>query len=222
MTEQELKELRSKKEKMINKRNRFLELSKKKNELETEESVKKYFEVMRQLEDEFDDYELQTEEDIMNKLSNAGVNDTNDIFIYMGTYVYDNESDIFHGPTPCLVSRDDKKAIFSLYRNIETMECEQVIIPLRDKFEKEHNVVFINGIQDDESYFYKLRRRFIVDYMNHGQEYAITKLVNCNEQSMKEHFLESHQTFNESDVTPADKKLSEAVQSGIVKSLERK
>lgn len=104
------------------------------------------------------------------------IKDTNSIYVCLGTFKIDNICDIEHGPSDYRVDRDDPRAEYRIYKNIENNDYKQIPIKLCDKFECEHRIIFPNSYFS-EIFFYNLQKGFINDLMIMDQEKACIKLL---------------------------------------------
>ena len=99
-------------------------------------------------------------------------NETNKIYVYKGTYKYDDSYDIVHGASSIRVNRNDPTALFSVYQDIEQNWDKNVRIDKCDDFEKDNYVIF-----GKISNYYQIRKEFIVDAVNLGQEKAVSNVL---------------------------------------------
>ena len=68
--------------------------------------------------------------------------DTNKIYYYDGTYKYVFKYYKLLGPTTELVARDDSKADFRRYSNIEGVYTYNLCLKDADEFERTHTVLY--------------------------------------------------------------------------------
>ena len=67
--------------------------------------------------------------------------DTNGLYVYLGTYSYNDEVDIVHGSRDYRVPYDSPKADYRLYQNIELWGSEHILINRCDEFERTHTII---------------------------------------------------------------------------------
>ena len=100
--------------------------------------------------------------------------ETNKIYVYLGTFQCSSECDINHGVSDIYVSRNSEEADYSLYRNLENYFIDRTIsIKDRRKFEEENIVLFKNSINGYEL----IRREFAFLSYKYGQDVAVKKLI---------------------------------------------
>lgn len=143
--------------------------------------VIKYLNLKRKLEliakshskvEELDDAEL-----LEYVINNIGISNTNNIYVYMGTY---QQNDNITEEYPCdfIVSYDDPNADYRLYINIESPDDERKIIcNLQSDFEKQNIVLYPPQGINSSTYFYEIRNMYFKTAINEGQENAIEKAI---------------------------------------------
>ena len=143
--------------------------------------VIKYLNLKRKLEliakshskvEELDDAEL-----LEYVINNIGISNTNNIYVYMGTY---QQNDNITEEYPCdfIVSYDDPNADYRLYINIESPDDERKIIcTLQSDFEKQNIVLYPPQGINSSTYFYEIRNMYFKTAINEGQENAIEKAI---------------------------------------------
>ena len=102
--------------------------------------------------------------------------DTNEIYVYMGTYKYSDEIDIVHGSNDIRVSYDAIDANYRLYRNIEKSSSEQVLISRCEEFEGKHTIINPR-IAFSDAQFYKIQKDFFIRAVKINQESAKKMLL---------------------------------------------
>ena len=107
------------------------------------------------------------------------IDDTNEIYVCLGTFMLDNICDIVNGPSDIRLDRDDSRAEYRIYRNIENNYSEQIPIRKCEEFEKTHKVIIPNTTSI-ERYYYELQKEFITLAVTEGQEKACKKILNRN------------------------------------------
>lgn len=104
-------------------------------------------------------------------LYQIGDDETNEIYVYMGTYKYSDEIDIVHGSSDIRVSYDSPNASYRLYRNIEKSSSEQIRINNCEEFERTHTIINPRVIFYDKT-FYEIQRDFFIRAVKVNQESA--------------------------------------------------
>lgn len=97
--------------------------------------------------------------------------DTNDLYVYMGTYKYNDEIDIVHASRDIRVSYDDIRANYRLYRNIEKSGCEQILINRCEEFERTHTIINPRVVCYDKK-FYEIQKDFFIRAVKDNQKSA--------------------------------------------------
>lgn len=183
MKNDELKKLKLKVKQLMKKRDDILKIKKEISSLEQTTEVKKYLYLLSLLEEETDkrnkNIDEYTDEKIINiSLSNTEITPDADIFVYLGTFKYDNEADIIHGPSTIAVSRDNHDADYVLYQNLEAKSYETIQIPYDkvDEFESKHKIIIPNNITNKQKYFYDLQFEYFKTIVFESPEKAYEKI----------------------------------------------
>ena len=111
-------------------------------------------------EDSYEDTALEVFKSHINEIRK---NDTNKLYVYMGTYMDDYNGNIVK------VDRNSEYATYSLYKDIELNSTISVEIHECDYFEQRNRV--LTGNLD------KIRKEFIVKSLDKGQEYSCEELI---------------------------------------------
>lgn len=155
-------------------------LAKRIKELEENETVKEYLELIKLLEEhEGKRFSGYTEEKLMEFTFNSmlsQIKETNNIYVCMGTYMLSNEHDIEHGPRDIRLNRDDEKAQYRIYKNIETYDSESISIKKCDEFERTHKIIYPRTALTDE-FFYAIQHDFFIISIKESQEAACNKIL---------------------------------------------
>ena len=101
---------------------------------------------------------------------------TNEIYLCMGTFMMNNICDIEHGSSDIRLNRDDPRAEYRIYRNIEDEFSRLIPIHKCEEFERNHKVIIPKTIYT-ERYYYELQREFIRIAISEGQEIACKKIL---------------------------------------------
>ena len=110
-----------------------------------------------------------------NTLPKLRESDTNGIYVYLGTYKYNKYDYDGHFMTVEQVDRNDKKADFRLYQNIEQKSQLTLAITSANTFEENHDVIYpINT--DNNVAFRNIMEKFIDGLVNDYQEDVVNEL----------------------------------------------
>lgn len=155
-------------------------LTKRIGELEENEFVKEYMELITILKNH-EGKDMKTWND--NKLIESAfrncicnIQETNGIYVYIGTYMSSHECDIVHGSSDIRLNRDDPKAEYRIYKNIETSDSEMVSVKQWDEFEKTHKIIYPKTTLTD-SFFYAAQNEFFSIAIKESQETACNKIL---------------------------------------------
>lgn len=126
------------------------------------------------------DGKILSNDDIVNKvISYSRISNTNNIYVYMGTYQRGSYSDIEHGPTDKRVARDNENADYRVYADIEKNSSDAYVeVPIEkcDDFEKENTILFSHQFISSD-YYYSVKKMFFEEALKNGQEKAIQKVL---------------------------------------------
>lgn len=146
-----------------------------------EQDKKRYIELKRRLEQL--DYKKiigESEEEILIRALEDWqyeIMETNNIYVYYGTFMIENNLDINQRPRDIRLERNDPRADYRIYRNIEDGFSEVVLINRSASFEKEHTVIFPKVDNQSEQFFYEIQKEFIKTSINEGQIEAHRKIL---------------------------------------------
>ncbi len=101
---------------------------------------------------------------------NGLVDETNGIFLYSGTYVREWDYGI-------RVEKDDPKAEFDEYIDIESLKTVEVPVEDREAFESKHETIEIDESSPVKYSLYELHRDFMYDAVMEGQEKACQRVL---------------------------------------------
>lgn len=162
-----------------------IELLKKIEELEQNEIVKEYLNLTEQLKSiDYQEIIGRSNEDIMESAFRNhmySIKETNGIYVCLGTFMMNNTYDIEHGPSDYRLKRDDPRAEYRIYKDIEKTDSIQIPINKCEKFESTHKVI-IPKTSLTEKYYYELQREFIKTAVKHDQEKACQRVLRKKEQ----------------------------------------
>lgn len=153
-------------------------------ELKEDPKVKEYLDLVKEvngISNQNRNIVSWTKDDMINAAYNEykrEIVETHGIIVYMGTFMHSSERDIIHGPSYISLRRDNPKAEFRVYRDIEKSYHEEFELPIKEcsEFEKNHTIIIPRTILR-EDYFNKLQKEFIADMIIHGQEEAVNKVL---------------------------------------------
>ena len=154
---------------------RSLKIISRKQELENDPKVQEYLKLNNMIINSKCEQKIkQSNDEIIESIFNKykySIRETNNIYVYLGTFVVSNEYDIVHRPSDIRVSYDDPKAQFRIYINLENNIEEIIKINDCDKFEEENNIIF-PITYNKRNYHYELQKEFSKDIIIDGQERA--------------------------------------------------
>ncbi|MCM1370707.1 MAG: hypothetical protein NC181_02295 [Clostridium sp.] len=107
------------------------------------------------------------------------ISESNNIYVYLGTYKYSYEADVEHGPRDYKVSRNYKNADYSKYMDLETEDLIEIFINEREQFETSHKVIFPKNLFEQKE-FYEMQKTYIEDCVKDGQTLAVEKILKRN------------------------------------------
>ena len=101
-----------------------------------------------------------------------------EIYVYMGSYKYNNEIDIIHGSHDIPVSRANDDADYVVYQNLEAKYYETVQIPYlkADEFESTHKIIIPQNVVSRQRYFYDLQSEYFETMIFESPEKAKEKV----------------------------------------------
>lgn len=185
MTNEELAKIRKKFKDLQENRTKFLKVSRELELLEENPIVKEYLKLFAFFDDMSGyDFDEKTDDDLLvMALHYVSINETNNIYVCVGTFQNNYEYDIEHGSTDYRVNKDDPDADYRIYRNLE-QETDEIkeIIDNCEKFEQGHIVIYPRCPQTNthlcERYYQKLRTEFLRTSVYESQEKALQKVLN--------------------------------------------
>ena len=102
--------------------------------------------------------------------------ETNNIYVYLGTYRNNDEIDIIHGSNDFKVDYNSPNASYRIYRNIEYPYGESIPISMCDEFEKKHIIIKPNTYLKEKAY-YEIQKDFFIESVKTNQESAKQKIL---------------------------------------------
>lgn len=180
---EELNELKEKVEQLIKERDKVLEIQKEIKRLEETENVRKYLYLLdfygKKTTGRNNGIENYTDRKIIDiALSDTTITPDEEIYVYIGTYKYNDEIDIVHGSPDILVNRSNHDANYVLYQNLEARYHEAVQIPYvkADEFELNHKIIIPQNVVNRQRYFYDLQREYFEAMIFESPEKAKEKV----------------------------------------------
>lgn len=185
MKKEELELLREAYKSLIRQKEEIIELERKIKLFEKLPDVKEYIKAINLYNEKTykkNNMEKKDNSYFINRVINTHkITPTNDIYVYIGTYKYSDEIDIVHCSNDILVDRNNNKADYCVYYNLEVSSHSlnsSVEIPYTkaDEFEKNHNVIFPNNILKGKKYFYDLQNEYFETAILESEEKALEKI----------------------------------------------
>ncbi len=102
--------------------------------------------------------------------------ETNGIYVYLGTFRYSDEIDIVHSSCDIRVKYDDKRADYRLYKNIEQVFAKKININDCKSFERENIILNPNSYYKEKEY-YNIQKEFFITAVKKGQEAARRRIL---------------------------------------------
>ncbi len=180
MKTEEIKLLRKNYYSLVKENQELQTLKKRISELEQTNEVKEYLDLINKLNSNYH-VEVKSDHNFVRKAINfSNITPTNDIYVYIGTYKYDNEVDVVHDSVDYLVSRNDHTADYVVYYNLEAKRYNlnfSIKIPYEKagEFESKYNVIFSERF-DKEAYFYDLQDEYFTTVILESEEKAMSKI----------------------------------------------
>lgn len=150
-------------------------------ELELDESVKEYMR-LRGIDTFTDVKESTTDERTLASeiyyryIHRIDKEDTNGIFVCLGTYKESYESDVVHCNGDIRVGYHNPDAKYRLYQDLEQHSVITVPIKACEEFEKSHIVIFPKGYNLCKKY-YEMQKEFFAEAITNTEEEACELLL---------------------------------------------
>jgi len=145
-------------------------------ELEENELIKEYLILSNIIKDKnYLEILTLTDEEILNSLLllySDKIEKTNNIIVYLATFAKSKNNEYIK------VNRDNSKAEFRMYADLEKDISLSINIPIKeaDEYEKNNNVIIPQTIFTD-LYFYDLQKKFMKEAILSNQKQAIVKIL---------------------------------------------
>ena len=180
MKEDLLIKIRDELEKQKEKNNQHNQKIKRINELMNEPNVKEYIKLLNEVNNNFQKIQITDKEIIKSiyrhYLHEIKHNETNGIYVYIGTYQHSLEKDIIHGSSDFKVGYNCPSADYRVYWNIEQSYPENIPIKMCEQFEKTHIIINTNAYFKEQEY-YVIQQDFFTDSIKTNQEIAKKKIL---------------------------------------------
>ena len=106
------------------------------------------------------------------------IEETNGIYVYLGTFTYYNDNDYAYEYFYHHVKRDSEEAVIRKYWNIESDKEIEIPIEKAREFEEKNIVIVTNGKILDSGYVFRsIQKEFFTDVIKTSQRNAVKKLI---------------------------------------------
>ena len=169
----EYKELKEAKKELEYKKNRI-------RQLEENKFVQEYLNLYHEIYEINSKNEMYLPDDILFRRSIdrclKNLEETNGIYVYMGTYSWSNNKDVMR-PSDEKLNYSDPNAKFRIYRDLEKIN-EEIVLPISEckDFEK-NNTVIVLRTAIPESKIYQVQEEFLQDAIKTNQEEAKKRVL---------------------------------------------
>lgn len=167
MKKEELEKLKKTVKSLQDKKSEIISIREEIIALEELDDVKKYLSLLNLLSEKTSgrnsDIDSYDDRQIVNlALKQVELTPDEKIYVYLGTYKYNHETDIVHGSGDILVARTNHDADYVLYQSLETKYDETIQIPYNEsnEFEATHKVIFPQDGICRQKYFYELQSEY--------------------------------------------------------------
>lgn len=149
-------------------------------ELKNSEVVKEYLNLLEFLDKTNYKNILNWTDDMMLDLviskNIRNIEETNGIYVCLGTFMLANIHDVEHGPSNYRLARNNPRAQYRIYQDIERDNSIEIPIELCEEFENTYKIIFPN-VYFTGKFYYDIRREFIRESIATNQEKACTKIL---------------------------------------------
>lgn len=169
---------------MKDKKIKIIEMSKKIEEYRKDPIVIDYLELVGEYEkliaNSKHGVDKQTDDEILlNAIRYIKIKESNNIYVYMGSFLENYECDIEDGPKDYMVSKDNPNAYYRVYRNLELNSYQEgyevgVLAAECEKFEQENIVIYP---EETKCSYMDLRKDFFKTAISDSQENALKKVI---------------------------------------------
>lgn len=182
MTDAELSDIRRNYEKSIEQKKEVLDLEEAIELYEQLPVIQRYLTLKRRLEyiSPSTKVQLLDEEILERVIDDIGVSNTNNIYVCMGAYQFNQDKNV-DVPSDFIVPLNDPNADYIEYVGIEKSESNSQFIKLPSKqrveFEKDNIVLYPPEGINTTVFFNKIREMFFKIAIKDGQEKALEKIL---------------------------------------------
>lgn len=183
MKSEELKKLKEIVEQLQTKKNEILKIQKEIITLENTKEVKRYLNLLDLLVEKNGERNIDIDKFSDKKIINIALNKVKltpdeEIYVYLGTYKYNDEVDIIHGSNDISVSRTNQDADYVMYQNLESKYDGPIQVPYKkaDEFEATHKIIFPQNVASRQRYFYELQSEYFETMIFESPEEAMKKV----------------------------------------------
>jgi hypothetical protein len=194
MTNEDLEKIRNKYKELKDKRSEILKIAEDIKRYEQDPIVKKYMELIKLYKKNttgcMNAFDKKTDDDLLNSaLISVRINETNNIYVYMGTFKKRYEYDEEYCEDDYQVKKNDLLADYRTYRNLEFMSYQddyEVKVPIEycEEFEEEHIIIYPQGTCGYDQYYLKLRNEFFDTAILESQEKALEKILSLRKKTL--------------------------------------
>lgn len=183
MTDQDIKDIKNKYDRLIKIKADLLKKNRRIEELEQEATVREYLCLKEQLKSDkqssfYSVLELSNEEILEKVINELLVANIGQIYVYFGAYKYvDSGSEKI--PNFMSISSNDEKVAYKEYKDIEHDLSIGHMVPINEceEFEKENIVLFPSDEENKIEYFNKIRAMYFTTALKYGKEKALEKIL---------------------------------------------
>lgn len=184
MTDKNLLNIRNKYNELLETNKNLKQLLDIKQEMETDEKIKEYMNVLKALEiyrSVFNNNDkILNQDEILEKvMEEENITTTNQIYVYQCSYAKDPYKSNHQMRGYYRVAADDSRAEYHVYLDIEK-EYKSAAIEIaaseREKFEENNHVIYPKNCFPFDCYKQN-RKKFFETVLNNNQEYAVKKLI---------------------------------------------
>lgn len=161
-------------------------------ELEKSSEVQRYLELVGEYQEIRDEgiADIENKDDdffIRRAINFSKITPTNDIYVYIGAYKYNYETDIIHGASDYLVGRGDVTADYFVYYNLEERYRNSVVVPYQEvnEFEKRHHIIIPKEFFNRDYYFSRLQEEYFKTIVLESEEQAFLKVKKLFKENTK-------------------------------------
>lgn len=131
-----------------------------------------------------------TDAGILSAILNQNISEenTNNIYVYIGTYDYSSDCDIVHGSSVIQLPDDSLDYGWKVYKNIELNywnASKEITKRELSQFKSENTILYAPKGIDPEKFYIQIRTAFFEELMKVGQENALEKVLSIGHKQSK-------------------------------------